>query len=408
MSDYDVVTVGGGLGGSALALAMARGGARVLVLEREERFQDRVRGEVMMPWGVAEARALGIDTLLRDSCGNELPFLEMGAGPRDLRATTPQGLPALGFSHPDAQEALLDAAADAGAVVRRGVTVEAVRGGRSPAVTVGTDGSREDVRARLVVATDGRGSLARRWGGFTVARMPNPFLIAGVLLEGVRAREDVAHVLFRPCGGMAATTAHVGRGKFRSYLVYPLEGAPRLQRLEELPRFLAGAAVAWPPFAQAYADVKAAGPLASFACDDDWVEHPYRKGIALLGDAAATSDPAFAQGLSLTLRDARVLSERLLAGDDWDEAGNAYAEEHDRMLASCHDATRWFRSMFLETGPEADARRARALPLIAADPSRVPDHLISGPDLPTDDSVRARFFAEDVAVTEASVAAPPA
>ena len=257
------------------------------------------------------------------------------------------------------------------------------------------------MRARLVVATDGRGSLARRWGGFAVARMPNPFLIAGVLLEGVRAREDVAHLLFRPSGGMAATLAHVGRGKFRSYLVYPVNGAPRLQRLEELPRFLTGAAVAWPPFAQAYADVRAVGPLASFACDDDWVDHPYRRGIALLGDAAGTLDPAFGQGLSLTLRDARVLSERCLAGDDWDAAGNDYAAEHDRAVVACHDATRWFRTMFLESGPDADARRARALPLAAADPSRVPDHLFSGPDLPASDSVRARFFAEDAAPADA-------
>ena len=56
---YDIITVGGGLGGSALALAMAEHGARVLVLERESHFRDRVRGEGMHAWGVPEARALG-------------------------------------------------------------------------------------------------------------------------------------------------------------------------------------------------------------------------------------------------------------------------------------------------------------------------------------------------------------
>ena len=44
-ADYDVVTVGGGLGGAAVAAVMAKAGARVLVVERETRFQDRVRGE---------------------------------------------------------------------------------------------------------------------------------------------------------------------------------------------------------------------------------------------------------------------------------------------------------------------------------------------------------------------------
>jgi hypothetical protein len=34
------------------------------------------------------------------------------------------------------------------------------------------------------------------------------------------------------------------------------------------------------------------------------------------------------------------------------------------------------------------------MPLIAKDPTRVPDYLFSGPDLPMDDSVRAQFFGE--------------
>ena len=42
---FDVVTVGGGMAASALAIAMARSGARVLVLEKETKFRDRVRGE---------------------------------------------------------------------------------------------------------------------------------------------------------------------------------------------------------------------------------------------------------------------------------------------------------------------------------------------------------------------------
>jgi flavin-dependent dehydrogenase len=41
---YDIITVGGGLGGATLAKAMVENGARVLVLERERQFKDRVRG----------------------------------------------------------------------------------------------------------------------------------------------------------------------------------------------------------------------------------------------------------------------------------------------------------------------------------------------------------------------------
>jgi hypothetical protein len=51
--------------------------------------------------------------------------------------------------------------------------------------------------------------------------------------------------------------------------------------------------------------------------------------------------------------------------------------------------------MYLAAGPDADARRARAMPLIGIDPSRQPDALFAGPDLPVDEAVRKRFFGED-------------
>jgi 2-polyprenyl-6-methoxyphenol hydroxylase-like FAD-dependent oxidoreductase len=65
---YDIITVGGGIAGSSLALAMAGRGAKVLVLEREKQFKDRVRGEALVPWGVAEASELGICGLLKEKC----------------------------------------------------------------------------------------------------------------------------------------------------------------------------------------------------------------------------------------------------------------------------------------------------------------------------------------------------
>lgn len=79
---YDIITVGGGLGGSSLAKVMAEHGARVLVLEREKQFTDRVRGEGMMPWGVADAQALGIFELLQGTCGRALPWGDTYMGPQ--------------------------------------------------------------------------------------------------------------------------------------------------------------------------------------------------------------------------------------------------------------------------------------------------------------------------------------
>jgi 2-polyprenyl-6-methoxyphenol hydroxylase-like FAD-dependent oxidoreductase len=104
----DLVVVGGGLAGAAVALAMVQRGARVVVLERETRFRDRVRGEGMSPWGVAEAKRLGIDRLMVEAGGRELRYWTSKVGPteqrRDLVETTPQALPVISFSHPAMQE----------------------------------------------------------------------------------------------------------------------------------------------------------------------------------------------------------------------------------------------------------------------------------------------------------------
>ena len=101
--------------------------------------------------------------------------------------------------------------------------------------------------------------------------------------------------------------------------------------------------------------------MATFGSDDSWVEHAYKEGVALVGEAAATCDPSFGQGLAMTLRSVRLLRDHLLRSDDWEAAGQAYAEEHQRHFSVIHTLEDWLRSMFSETGPEADARRAKAL-----------------------------------------------
>ena len=99
--------------------------------------------------------------------------------------------------------------------------------------------------------------------------------------------------------------------------------------------------------------------------------------------------------MSLAVRGARVLRDCLLSHEDWDAAGHAYAEENDRCYGVIHTFTQWFGQIIYEMGPEADARRAKAMPLIAQDETRVPDHFFCGPDLPLDETVRRRFFGEE-------------
>jgi 2-polyprenyl-6-methoxyphenol hydroxylase-like FAD-dependent oxidoreductase len=77
---YDIVTVGGGLGGAALANAMAQAGHDVLVVEGDTEFRDRVRGEQLAAWGVAEAKELGLMELLLSACAHEEPWFDFYFG----------------------------------------------------------------------------------------------------------------------------------------------------------------------------------------------------------------------------------------------------------------------------------------------------------------------------------------
>ena len=393
-SHYDIVTVGGGLGSSSLAKAMAEKGKRVLILEREKQFRDRVRGEFMTPWGVAEAQELGIYELIRDSCGIDSPLTDLGFGPRHLPTTTPQQLPGLGFSHPEMQEVVLTAAQVAGAEIKRPATVVNIESGPTPTLTFQEGDTTSTVTTRLIVAADGRTSAARQWAGFEVHEQLHPFFFAGVLLNGVTIPEGQTFLLFLPPLASCTAVAPIGRGRCRTYVAYPENAEFRLQGPDQVPRFIAEARKA-ELISEHFNDVQAIGPLASFRCGDSWVEHPYRDGVVLLGDAASTSDPAFGQGLSTTVRDVRVLRDCLLADDDWNAAADAYAAEHDRYSAVIRKVEAWFRTIFLEQGDEADLRRSRALPLLAQDGTRAPDHLFSGPELPADESVKRRFFGED-------------
>ena len=78
------------------------------------------------------------------------------------------------FYHPRAQEALLAAAESAGAHVRRGTRVRALQAGPQPSATLEQNGSRETVSARLIVGTDGRSSMVRKWAGLEEKQNPGP------------------------------------------------------------------------------------------------------------------------------------------------------------------------------------------------------------------------------------------
>jgi len=123
-SVFDVVVVGGGIAGSALGAALARAGLPVLVVEREARFRDRVRGDALFPWGVVEMRRLGLAECLPASGAHPLPWWQvyddgLPGEPYDWRTDVPSGDVVWGVNHPGLQEALCLETAAAGAVTMR-------------------------------------------------------------------------------------------------------------------------------------------------------------------------------------------------------------------------------------------------------------------------------------------------
>jgi 2-polyprenyl-6-methoxyphenol hydroxylase-like FAD-dependent oxidoreductase len=392
---HDLIIVGGGIAGSSLALVMARQGASVLVLEREPRFRDRIRGEAIHVWGTVDAKALGLYDLLLDRCAHELPFItryrdEAVVVHRDLAQTTPSGGRELTFFHPAMQETLIDAARDAGATVCRNALVTAVSAGNPPMVRVQHDGEEHERPARLVVGADGRRSKVRTWAGFATQRDPNNLFIAGVLVSGLPASDDALHVFSRPDAAWNTQFFALGSGQYRCYFV---SGDRRRHRaiggttgVAKLYEYAHDSRVpdSW------LETMRVEGPLASFEGASWWVDTPYRAGVVLIGDAAAAPDPCFGSGLSMALRDVRLLRDCLLADADWDHAARRYAAAHDTTFAALHTLERWAAEGWYSADPERQAIREHAD--AASEGEDAPDLIGRGPDQPADESARCRFL----------------
>lgn len=406
-ADYDLIIVGGGLAGSSLAIALAGCGARILIVEQQDEFRDRIRGEVLMPWGSLEAQRLGIYGLLLESCAMEAAYysrFRTGSPPvvRDLLATTPARTCCMTFPHPQMQAVLLKHAELLGTEVRRR-NVSAVTCGEVPRVHVGSDA--EGFSGRLVVLADGRDSRLRSLVGFEVRHDPEELITAGMILEGdadcseflaggARPPASTINLFYDPAGGRMVIAMRIAPGRNRIYLVYHKDVLPRRlsgrHSVDEMVRQLqsAGAPAHW------FDRARQAGPFASFDGSHRWVERPYRDGVVLLGDAAAATDPAWGRGLSRTLRDVRLLRDRLLETSDWRSAAQAYAGDHDDFYSRMRRLEAMETALLFERGEAADRRREHAFALFAHDPTRVPDVTGLGPEAPSDDRARARYFGD--------------
>jgi flavin-dependent dehydrogenase len=159
----DVVVVGGRLAGSAVAITLARGGRRVVVLERRTLPSDTLSTHVLVPYAVAEAARLGALERLLALDPPRCHHVHVGCGDVQLHEHwgTVEGIGyGLCIPRPEQDLAFAQTAQAAGADVRESAEATGLvwEDGRAAGVRYVQDGTEHELRARLVIGADGRRS----------------------------------------------------------------------------------------------------------------------------------------------------------------------------------------------------------------------------------------------------------
>jgi 2-polyprenyl-6-methoxyphenol hydroxylase-like FAD-dependent oxidoreductase len=376
---YDLIIVGGGIGGSALATVMARAGKSVLLLEQSEVYEDRVRGEWIAPWGVDEVKRVGLYELLMSAGGHHLhrhvtydETLEPAAAEaRTLPLSIfREGVPGpLCIGHPHHCQTLFDAAKAAGVRALRGVRVVEVAAGDAPRAVYEHEGRTVEATGRLLVGADGRTSIVRETAGIQLHQDKPHHWFGGLLIDGATEWPADLQAIGTE-GDFGFLAFPQGGGKVRIYGGYALDQAQRFRGPEGPRKFLDAFALACSPQNRHLVAGEPAGPLFSYFNNDSWTDEPFAPGVVLVGDAAGWNDPIIGLGLSITYRDVRIVSELLTGSDDWASLSFApYAEERAERMRRLRFAAKVQAAIDMEFGEAAKARRASIFERSAADPS---------------------------------------
>lgn len=345
----DVLVAGAGAAGLAAARALAdpalaAGGLRVLVLDRQHAPVPTAKGEILQPesarildgWGALDAlRSTGarpVDRLaIRDPHGRQLLSIDYGALPDPYRQI-------LCAEYADLRD-VLAAAMPPTVDILRGVRVTGVLrdgdgrvcGVRTVGAGAGAGGA--EIRARLVVAADGMSSPLRRDAGIAVDRREYPHRLLAFDLGGDGGEVEVADELsaYRTARGLCLVYP-LPRGRCRLYVqVTPHEF--RSSGMSDLTgwceRLLADVPALRPLAAAARAGLHRRQLFAVYRLRAHRLSVP---GLALVGESAHAVHPMAAQGVNSSLADAEALAGVLAAQPSLDAAAV------DRALEAYHAA----------------------------------------------------------------------
>jgi len=311
MTSWDAVVVGAGPAGSATALLLARGGARVLLLDRARFPRDKPCSEYLSPETTSVLQRLGGGVLEAVAAASHARLTGM-------KVVAPSGAEMIGrfgerfsFALPRTtfDTILRRAAETAGAVVREGVKVEDLLYDRG---AVGGVIAGETYRTRVVVGADGlRSVVARRLGG--VRTSPPRRVAFTAHVADVAGVTDLGEMHVGPMGYVGL--GPIGDGVTTVALVVPvsgLKGRPRF--FDALDRF-PGLTGRFDP-RRVVRKILATGPFAQ------WSRRSVAPGggALLVGDAADFFDPFTGQGIYSALRGAELaaaaVTDALATGAD--------------------------------------------------------------------------------------------
>lgn len=331
VSGFDVVIVGGGPAGCALALWLRRARCRVAIVDRARFPREKPCGEGLLPSGVDVLRALGLGDLLAKIEAPAVRALEFAAlGARARGALPGDGA---GVDRRRFDAALAAAAQDSGVVWVRGAPASLRRDGQGAVSALALSETDSAVAASLecsvLVGADGLRSWTRRALGLQAVRRGS---VGGAARFGLCARVTIPHdsgdhvevhivpglgeLYVTPSGTRQLSLALLtSRARVRTFGA-DLSRAVRLAcaASRSLTRRLEGASSLGP--------VQAVGPLAQRAV------RPYGSGAFLAGDAALAVDPIGGDGMTLALVGSQSCARAVLAhlaGDEPSRVVEAYA-----------------------------------------------------------------------------------
>jgi len=374
----ELVVIGGGIGGGAFATVMARAGHSVLLLEITEQHRDVVRGEWMAPWGVNEAKRLGLYELYRShgahhikrhvTYDEDIPPAEAEAKTIEFSAMMPGSEGPLTIGHPRLCGILDDAAVAAGATFLRGVRKVQVVPGAAPIVRFEHQGVAHEIRPRLVVAADGRHGKTAQQAGIKLNADPVHHWFSGMLVENAHGWPEDKQII-GTAGAINFLAFPQGDGRVRLYQGVALADKERFMGDDAPRRFADGFRLACVPQSEALAAGKPASHCFVYPNNDTWSDEPFVPGVVAIGDAAGHNDPIIGQGLSISHRDVRMVSDILKSTADWSTASlRDYAVERRELMRRLRLAARLASVRDCEFDAQGRARRARLHGLFMIDP----------------------------------------